>query len=57
MKYGQERVTIDDLAVVVKRGFNAVDKLFDGVDDRLDRIEQVGWASFGIEGAPCAGAF
>jgi hypothetical protein len=38
---GKKSVTIDDLAVMVKRGFDAVDKRFDGVDDRLDRIEKL----------------
>ncbi len=34
-------VTIEDLAVMVKKGFADVDKRFDGVDDRLDRIEKL----------------
>jgi hypothetical protein len=38
---GKKSVTIDDLAVMVKRGFDAVDKRFDGVDDQLDRIERL----------------
>jgi archaellum component FlaC len=37
----KKNVTIEDLAVMVKKGFDAVDKRFDGVDDRLDRIEKL----------------
>jgi len=38
---GKRKVTIEDLAVMVKKGFDGVDKRFDGVDDRLDRIEKL----------------
>ena len=37
----KKSVTIEDLAVMVKKGFDSVDKRFDGVDDRLDRIEKL----------------
>jgi hypothetical protein len=37
----KKNVTIDDLAVMVKKGFDTVDKRFDGIDDRLDRIERL----------------
>jgi archaellum component FlaC len=37
----KQNVTSEDLAVMVKKGFDAVDKRFDGVDDRLDRIEKL----------------
>jgi archaellum component FlaC len=37
----KREVTIEDLAVMVKKGFDGVDKRFDGVDDRLDRIEKL----------------
>jgi hypothetical protein len=37
---GKRKVTIEDLAVMVKKGFDGVDKRFDGVDDRFDRIEK-----------------
>jgi archaellum component FlaC len=43
-----KNITIDDLAVMVKKGFDGVDKRFDGVDkrfdgvdDRLERIEKL----------------
>ena len=32
-------MTIEDLAVMVKKGFNSVDKRFDGVEQRLSKIE------------------
>ena len=35
----QKQTTIDDLAGMVKDGFDGVDKRFDGVDKRLDTIE------------------
>ena len=35
----QNNVTIEDLAVMVKKGFNSVDKRFDGVEQRLSKIE------------------
>ena len=31
----RKKVTIEDLAGMVKRGFDGVDKRFDGVDDRM----------------------
>jgi len=37
----RRKVTIEELAVMVKKGFDGVDKRFDGVDDRLDRIEKL----------------
>jgi archaellum component FlaC len=37
----KKSVTIEDLAVMVKKGFDSVDKRFDGIDDRLDRIEKL----------------
>lgn len=37
----KKSVTIEDLAVMVKKGFDSVDKRFDGMDDRLDRIEKL----------------
>jgi archaellum component FlaC len=37
----KKNVTIEDLAVMVKKGFDSVDKRFDGVDERLDRIEKL----------------
>ncbi len=35
----KKQMTIDDLAVMVQKGFQGVDKRLDGVDKRLDRIE------------------
>jgi archaellum component FlaC len=42
----KKKTTLNDLALMVKRGFdavderfNAVDKRFDGVDSRLDNVE------------------
>jgi len=32
------KTTLDDLAGMVKRGFDGVDKRFDRVDQRLDKI-------------------
>jgi len=37
----KRKVTLEDLAVMVKKGFDGVDMRFDGVDDRLDRIERL----------------
>jgi hypothetical protein len=37
----KKTVTIEDLAGMVQRGFKDVDKRFDGVEDRLDRIEKL----------------
>ena len=36
----KKKVTIDDLAGMVKRGFDAVDARFDAVDARFDKIEE-----------------
>ena len=33
--------TLEDLAGMMKRGFDDVDKRFDVVDERLDRIEKL----------------
>jgi len=38
-KEPKKKVTIDDLAMMVGRGFEAVDKRFDQVDERLDKVE------------------
>jgi archaellum component FlaC len=38
---GKERVTIEDLAGMVQRGFDGVDKRFDVIEHRLDRIEKL----------------
>jgi len=35
-----KNVTIDELAVMVGKGFQAVDKRFDGVDKRFDKVEK-----------------
>ena len=35
------KVTIEDLAGMVKRGFDTVDKRFDAMDKRFDRIENL----------------
>jgi len=46
-----KNITIDDLAIIVQRGFSeaaknvdlrfdAIDKRFDGVDNRLDKVEK-----------------
>ncbi|MCK4454185.1 hypothetical protein KAU51_02465 [Candidatus Parcubacteria bacterium] len=34
-----ENITIEDLAGMIKRGFDKVDERFDLVDNRLERIE------------------
>jgi hypothetical protein len=36
-----KKITIADLAGMVKRGFDHVDKRFDSVDNRLDKIENL----------------
>lgn len=36
-----KKVTIEDLAVMVKKGFDHVDQRFDEVDERFDRIEKL----------------
>ena len=33
-------VTLDDLAGMVKRGFDAVDQRFDSVDKRFDKVDE-----------------
>ncbi|TSC75569.1 MAG: hypothetical protein G01um101430_411 [Parcubacteria group bacterium Gr01-1014_30] len=35
-----KKVTIEDLARMVKRGFDGVDKRFDRVDKKLERMEK-----------------
>ena len=35
----KKKITIEDLAGMVKRGFDAVDKKFDAVDKRFDKID------------------
>lgn len=35
-----KEITLDDLAGMVKKGFDGVDKRFDQVDKRFDRLEQ-----------------
>ena len=35
-----KNTTIDDLAIMVKKGFDGVDRRFDGVDRRLDKVEK-----------------
>lgn len=35
-----KNITIDELAVMVKKGFDGVDVRFDGVDRRLDKVEK-----------------
>lgn len=37
----KRNITIDDLARMVKKGFDGMDKRFDKVDDRLERIEKL----------------
>ena len=37
----KKQITIDDLAGMVQRGFDHADKRFDGIDERLDRIEKL----------------
>lgn len=37
----KKHITIDDLAGMVKRGFDAVDLRFDKVDERFGRIEKL----------------
>ena len=37
----QKQTTIDDLAVMVQKGFQGVDNRLDSVDNRLDRIEKI----------------
>lgn len=35
----KKEITINDLAIMVKHGFDGVDKRFDGVDKRIDTLE------------------
>ena len=35
----QSSITLDDLAVMIKQGFDQVDRRFEGVDKRLDNLE------------------
>lgn len=35
----QDSVTIDELALMVKKGFDSVDKRFDAVDRRFENLE------------------
>jgi archaellum component FlaC len=35
-----KNLTIDDLALMVKKGFDGVDKRFNGVDKRFDKVEK-----------------
>jgi archaellum component FlaC len=35
-----KNITIDELAIMVGKGFQAVDKRFDGVDKRFDKVEK-----------------
>jgi archaellum component FlaC len=37
----KKQVTIDGLAAMVQAGFQGVDRRFDAVDERLDRIEKL----------------
>jgi hypothetical protein len=37
----KRNITIDDLAVMVQKGFTGADKRFDKVDERLERIENM----------------
>ena len=36
----KEKTTIDDLAIIIKKGFDEVDKRFDGVDKRFDGVDK-----------------
>ena len=36
----KKNITINDLAIMVKHGFDGVDKRFDGVDKRFDEIDK-----------------
>lgn len=38
--YMKKEMSINELAVMVKQGFDSVDKRFDGVDKRLDKVDQ-----------------
>jgi len=35
----KKNITLDNLAGMIKRGFDGVDKRFDGVDKRFDKVE------------------
>ncbi len=34
-----KKITLDNLAGMIKKGFDGVDKRFDGVDKRFDKVE------------------
>ncbi|OIO49612.1 hypothetical protein COX74_00195 [bacterium (Candidatus Gribaldobacteria) CG_4_10_14_0_2_um_filter_41_16] len=36
----KKNITINDLAIMVKHGFDGVDKRFDGVDKRFDGVDK-----------------
>lgn len=41
MRYMKKKnTTIDDLAVMVQKGFNGVDERFDGVDDKFEGMNK-----------------
>ena len=40
VKLKKKNFTINDLALMVGRGFNATDKRFDGVDKRFDGVDR-----------------
>jgi len=35
-----KKITIDDLAVMMKKGFDGVDEKFDGVDEKFDGVDE-----------------
>ena len=37
----KKNITIDDLAIMVKKGFDGVDLRFDKVDESFDKIEKL----------------
>ena len=39
VKKNKKNTTLDNLAGMIKRGFDGVDKRFDGVDKRFDKVE------------------
>ena len=41
LKMEDKNITIDDLAGMIKKGFDGVDQRFDKVEDRLERIEKL----------------
>ena len=40
MEKNNQKMTIEDLAIITKKGFDEVDKRFEAVDKRLEKIEQ-----------------